>query len=135
MSSYATVSEGNTYFMSRMFNDAWTYSSTAQKTTALAHAKTIIDQLSFVDGVFDTITPLPVKHAEMEIAFAMLDGVNPEMEQKLLQVDATKAGSVSTNYSTNRSAAAIHGVPSATAWLMLQPYLRDGQTVRVSRTD
>lgn len=82
----------------------------------------------------DTAIPVDIKIATYEIAFALLDGVEPDSELENLGVVSQGYSSVRTTY--DRSFVQEHlnaGVPSATAWRYLKPYLRDGSTVKFSR--
>ena len=69
-----------------------------------------------------------------EIAIALLDGVNPDEEFNDLGVVSEGYSSVRTTY--DRTTVPEHtnaGIPSATAWRYLKPYLRSGHGVKLSR--
>jgi hypothetical protein len=81
----------------------------------------------------DTVVPDDIKIASYEIAFALLDGVDPDKEFEDLGVVSQGYSSVRTTY--DRSTVPEHtnaGIPSPTAWRFLKPYVRAGG-VKISR--
>lgn len=92
--------------------------------------------LEFPRGT-DTEVPADIKIACWEIAYALLDGVEPDLELENLGVVSQGIASVRTTY--NRTQTQIehlfNGIPSATAWRYLRPYLRDADAVKLSRVD
>lgn len=90
-------------------------------------------ELEFPRGA-DTVIPTDIKTACYEIAFALLDGVDPEAELDDLGVVSQGYSSVRTTY--DRTSVPQHhnaGIPSAVAWRFLKPYLQDGRAVKISR--
>jgi len=83
----------------------------------------------------DTEVPVEIQQACYEIAYALLDGVDPDAELENLGIVSQGYASVRTTY--NRSNISIehliNGVPSATAWRILKPFLRDSDALRLSR--
>jgi len=82
----------------------------------------------------DTTVPADILTAEAEISYALADGVDPDMEFENLGVISQGYSSVRTTY--DRSFVQEHlvaGVPSATAWRYLKPFLRDPSTMRINR--
>jgi len=82
----------------------------------------------------DTTVPEDIFLACYEIAIALLDGVNPDEEFNDLGVVSEGYSSVRTTY--DRTTVPEHtnaGIPSATAWRYLKPYLRSGHGVKLSR--
>ena len=82
----------------------------------------------------DTVFPTDIKIASYEIAFALIDGVDPERELEDLGVISQGYSSVRTTY--DRSFSPEHtlaGVPSSVAWRYLKPFLRDDSAVRINR--
>ncbi len=77
----------------------------------------------------------PINIATYEIAFALLDGIDPDIEIDSLAITTQQYAGVKTAY--NRSIQQIehivNGVPSATAWRILRPFLRDSFGVKLSR--
>jgi len=146
MSAYLTITEGNAYFSKRLNADPWEDATNGNKTKALEQATAIIDRLNFAGDKAvdtqelefprgtDTVVSSDIKSATAEIALALLDGVDPEIEFENLSMTAHKYGPVQTNY--QRNTLQVHtlvGVPSVTAWRFLVPYLRDPQGVALDR--
>ena len=93
-------------------------------------------ELEFPRGE-DIEVPDAILIACWEIAYALLDGVDPDLDVENLGVVSQGYASVRTTYA--RSQAQIehlmHGIPSATAWRYLKPFLRDAENVKLSRVD
>jgi hypothetical protein len=83
----------------------------------------------------DTEVLVEIKQACYEIAHALLDGVDPDAELENLGIVSQGYASVRTTY--NRANISIehlmNGVPSATAWRLLKPLLRDSDAIKMSR--
>lgn len=94
----------------------------------------LTQELEFPRGT-DTQVPTAIKIACWEIAHALLDGVDPDLELENLGVVSQGIVSVRTTYNHdhNQVEHLIHGVPSAAAWRYLRPFLRDGGTIKLSR--
>lgn len=90
--------------------------------------------LEFPRGT-DTVVPEAIRIAEYEIAYALLDGKDPELELENLAVSAMGYGAVKTSY--ERSQLPIEHIinmcPSSTAWRLLRPFLRDSDALKLSR--
>jgi len=146
MAAYATITEGDTYFSEVLNADAWDDATSANKTKGLAQATKMIDRLNFKgektdddqDNQFprdaDTEVPQDIKDACCEIALALLDGVDPELEFENLRMVSQGYANVRSTYNSEIPAEHINaGIPSVTAWRYLKPYLRDMQAVDLSR--
>jgi hypothetical protein len=83
----------------------------------------------------DTAVPEAIRIAEYELAFSLLDGVDPQMELENLAVTAQGYAEVRTHYERNMVPIEhlINLVPNPLAWSLLKPFLRDEQAVRLSR--
>lgn len=83
----------------------------------------------------DTAVPEQILWACYEIAYALLDGVDPDLELENLSIQDHGVGSVRSSFSRRQSPLEhiVNGVPSATAWKYLKPFLRDGDHIRISR--
>ena len=83
----------------------------------------------------DTEVPDAIRMACYEIAFSLLDGKDPEMELENLAVVSQGYSSVRTTYSRTQvpQEHLINGVPSAAAWRLLRPFLRDGDALKLKR--
>ena len=151
MSSYISVNDAQDYFDTRLNSEAWdehTVSGDNSQEKALAQATRIIDRLNSQGNNSDSeqanqfprsgdsVVPEDIEIACCEIALALLDGVDPDIEMENLSMTSEAYGQTRINY--DRSGAAEHilaGVPSATAWRYLKPYLRDSRYVLLSRVN
>jgi hypothetical protein len=83
----------------------------------------------------DTTVPEAIRVAEYEIAYALLDGKDPELELENRAISAMGYGAVKTNY--ERSHLPIEHIinmePSTVAWRLLRPFLRDSDALKLSR--
>ncbi|MGN6136085.1 MAG: hypothetical protein ACTHOU_16480 [Aureliella sp.] len=84
----------------------------------------------------DTEVPEAIRIASYEIAYALLDGVDPQLELEALGVSSAGLESVRATYSRQQKPVdhIINGVPSASAWRRLLPFLRDDRSVKLYRT-
>ena len=144
--AYATEAEAILYFSGRLNADAWDDADSYERDKALINATRIIDRLNFkgtktVDAQVlqfprdnDTVVPDDIKSACSEIALALLDGVDPELEYDNLSMVSQGYANVRSTY--DRSMPSEHvaaGIPSVNAWRYLKPYLRDVSAIDVSR--
>ncbi len=85
----------------------------------------------------DVDVPEEIEIASWEIAHALLDGVDPDLELENLGVVSQGIASVRTTYNRNHTQIEhlMNGVPSATAWRYLRPFLRDSDAIKFSRVD
>jgi hypothetical protein len=90
--------------------------------------------LEFPRGA-DTAVPEAVRVAQYEIAYALLDGKDPEIELENLAVTAMSYGAAKTNYERSQLPIEhiVNLVPSSVAWRLLKPFLRDSDALRLSR--
>lgn len=155
MAAYDTYTNADTYFANRLHVLAWIEATNTEKTAALTEASARIDRLRFKgikvedtqdlawpryltaddeEDDIETATPNDIKIACYEVAFALLDGVDPEMELENLAVSSQGFSSVRNTYI--RGEAPEHfaaGIPSAYAWRFLKPWLAKGNVVKLSR--
>ena len=90
-------------------------------------------ELEFPRGS-DTAIPTDIKIATYEIALALLDGVDPDIEYQEQGVVSQGYSSVRVTY--DRTSVQEHtnaGVPSPTAWRYLKPYCREAGGIKLSR--
>lgn len=153
------MSQAEDYFAGRLNSDSWDQASESDKGKALLGATQRINALNF-SGVRtadeltrcnqplavsnpaqplefprngSTVIPTDIYVACCEIAFALLDGVDPELE--LQNINTTQHGfaSLQETYNSNIVNLAFrHGIPSVTAWTLLQPYLLDPLDIVIS---
>lgn len=90
--------------------------------------------LEFPRGA-DTAVPEAIRVASYEIAHALLDGKDPELELENLAVNAMGYGAVKTSYERSQLPIEhiINLVPSSAAWRLLKPFLRDSDALKLSR--
>jgi hypothetical protein len=125
------VTHADTYFTERLFAQTWENADDLLKNKALIQATKIIERLSIVE--YDE-APDDILDACCEIAYALLDGVDPDKEFENLAMESSTYGGVRSTY--NRSIQMEHieaGVPSVVAWRLLKPYIDVSKTVKMSR--
>lgn len=85
----------------------------------------------------DVDVPDAILMACWEIAHALLDGVDPDLEIENLGVVSQGYASVRTTYARNQAQVEhlMHGIPSMTAWRYLKPFLRDADAITISRVN
>ena len=161
---YGTLDGANTYFNNRLHADLWFEESSLNRTRALYTAARLMDQLNYkgrkhtvyeLDSEAtatekrvaelvqelefprdsDTEVPGDIKIAGYEIAFALIDGVDPDLELENLGVVSQGYAGVRTTYNRDQQPIEhlINGIPSATAWRILRPYLRDAREIKLNR--
>lgn len=145
--SYLTIVEAQAYFDGRLGTECWDDASPTDQEKSLLQSTRIIDRLNFVgckssdtqsrqfprNG--DTLIPTDIQYATAEVALALLDGVNPELEFENINMTSQGYGGVRSSF--DRSVKPPHilaGVPSFTAWTFLKPYLRDTLSLDIYRT-
>ena len=92
--------------------------------------------LQFPRGA-DSDVPLTIEYACYEIAFSLLDGVDPELELENLRVRQQKYATVQTTYADqfDNVEYLLYGIPSSIAWRWLLPYLDNDQSILLSRVN
>ena len=145
MSYYGTVTDGDTFFLTRLDHDVWDEASDDNKVRALNDASRAIDRLNFIGDKYDedqelefprgddTTVPTNIEHAAHLIAYDLLDGRDPQAEFEGLQQNASSWAPARSSY--DRSAVPehiAHKIPNSYAWDLLKPYLRDGRNITVS---
>jgi len=155
---YGTLIDANEYFQNRLYTLAWDEASSKNKTIALTEATSRIDRLRFsgvkvdetqdlefpryyldFDGTDsgpegDEEVPEDIEIATYELAYSLLDGVNPDLELENLMSIRQRYSSVQLQRSTNDSLEyIIAGIPNATAWRHLLPYLAPSKSIRLHR--
>ena len=146
--NYLTIIEAQEYFDTRLNIEAWDNASATDRTKSLSMSTRIIDGLNYLGSKTDssqenqfprggeTDIPTPIKNACAEIALALLDGVEPDLELENLGIVHQGISSAKTTY--DRSFVAEHsanGVPSATAWAYLKPYMVDIKSLTLNRVN
>ena len=144
--AYISIETGDNLALLRLNTDPWDDASDTNKTQAIQMATEAIDRLNFIgekteetqDLEFprgdDTEIPVGIQRATFEIALALLDGADPELDfASLSQISSGIANVRATYNRTSNQPHIIAGIASSTAWRYLLPYLRDTSGVKVSR--
>ena len=154
INSMTTVAFAELYFESKVDPEAWEctedidggLTATEQKLRALIDAtrrmtelryrgcRTDSDQLHPFPRGGDTVVPIPIQNAVCELAYALLDGINDELEVGNASLTSQSFSGIKTTY--NSDSTPLHvmaGVPSIQAWRYLTPFLRDALSVRIVR--
>ena len=144
--SYITPAEGTAYFVDySLIYDAWSDATAAQQQVALNQATEIINTLPLrgyptaggqtnqFPRNSDTTVPEEINRACAECAYALLDGVDPESEFRMLEIESTKYANVSTKYSTPRLLMKAYGIPSFKAWKYLVRWIDTPETIKMNK--
>jgi len=137
--SYIDRVEAQVYFDGRLNTEAWDDTTDdTEKDKSLIMATRTIDRLNFSGQKAvtaqalqfprgtDTLIPDDVKNATAEIALALLDGVNPELEFENVFMTSQGYGGIRSSFDrSTKPAHIIAGIPSFVAWTFLKPYLLD----------
>jgi len=85
----------------------------------------------------DTAVPDPIKWAQWEIAFALLDGFDPDEAMDATRVKSQTYAAVRTTYADGVQGTEylLYGIPSGSVWRLLLPYMSDPRLIRMSRAD
>lgn len=154
---FSTTADGDAYFAARLYSNAWINASTQDKNTALIQATNIINRFAYLGfktdpaqlnewprlgitwncQILDSSTiPTDIIIAQFEIAIAILGGIDIEKEIRNLKIVSRGFASVRATYDTHGVPEyLLRGVPSATAWDYLSPYINRtrSENVRVSK--
>jgi hypothetical protein len=145
-SHYGTTAEATIYFGERLNTIPWDNAIPGDRVKALYMATRAIDKLNIAGEkldddqelqfprVGDSVVPTDIKLACFECAFAFLDGVDMELEQKNLGMTSDAFSGARTTYDSYFVEEHIRaGIPSSEAWAYLYPYLRDPRELIISR--
>jgi len=147
LDAYITLVEAEDYFETyRLETLVWDSATEDNKVKALNMSTCLIDTLNFLGTKTDstqahqfprnqdTEVPTDIKRACAELAYELLDDVNPNYEmENLIVTQQTYANVRITRDTGSAPIHLIHGIPSATAWKLLSPYLYDPNTISVVR--
>lgn len=143
---YLEVDEAQTYFDGRLNADAWDCVSNADRHKALVQSTRSIDRLNFFGSKTESDQelefprngsediPTAIKVAVCENALALLDGIDIEVELRLLNSSSQSYTGIRETY--DRSFVAEHlraGIASGVAWTYIYPYLADPHQLKFSR--
>ena len=149
--SYVAVESVEAYVRYHLGRMAWITTTLENQQAALVTATKVIDRLPYIgyravegqvlkfpriiDGLDDgTTVPQSIQEACIEIAIALLNGVDPEMEFNSLTLTRKEyAGLVQVKDARLMEPHKLVGVPSLTGYLLLVPYLREVGTISLNR--
>lgn len=144
--AYADIEFATQYLKSKLNSDAWDDATDTRRNKALRQATRMIDRLNLWGEKTadnqptqfprndDTDFPLAVKQASVEIALALLDGVDPEIEFENLSMVSQGYGAVRSSFDrASPPEYLLAGIPSIMAWRLLKPFVRDSQTITLDR--
>lgn len=148
MATYITLSDAETYFSDyRLVTSAWDDASDTEKGKALNQATKLLEQLSYTGDKADddqelqfprgddTSIPTEIQEACAEVAYSLLDGMDVEYEYD--NVGNVSMGFANVRESRDPEAVPEHkvnGIPSFIAWRLLQPFLRQRDSISLKRT-
>jgi hypothetical protein len=144
---YGTLSGAETYFRGKIKNTVrdWIEADDDDRVASLRDATRRIEALCFLgtpSGPYlhfpteEDGTPNDILIACYEIALKLLSGIDPDTEADNLSVTSQGYAGGRSNY--DRSFVQDHirsGIPSAYAWSILRPYLRDPNSIKLRRGD
>lgn len=146
MTPYIEVADAELYFQERINSQAWFNAEPNDQLAALKTATRYIDRLNFIGDRVDVDqehqfprgddvdVPEDVKQATCEIAYALLDGIDVEVEHNNLDMVSQGYGNVRSTYErTMKPEHMLAGIPSIVAWRLLLPYLPDSRIIAVTR--
>ena len=146
INSYVTLANAEIYFENRLYSDVWEDASENDKKRALITSTKSIERLNFAgikadeDQVLqfprndDSSVPAAVTDSVCENALALLDDKDIEVEIERMRIKSEKITDITTSYDTTYAPENVMaGIASATAWMMLKPYLRDAGILKVRK--
>ena len=144
--SFINEEDADTYFNGRLNSDVWEDSSSKDRQKALITSTRRINKLNFEgektdeDQMLqfprddDTVIPSDIEYGTCELALALLDGIDPEIEFENLGLRSFGYANARATY--DRPLVPNHilnGIPSLAAWQYIRPYLRDSKTIDLQR--
>lgn len=144
-SSYINVSAANYYMYNRLTPESWEDATTNNKLKALNMATAAIDKLNFIGDKTsedqphqfprddDTDYPEAIKEATALCAAKFLDDFTLDEMDEELRFVKQKYGNVEHTYNDYKPLYISAGIPSAEAWALIYPFLREKWGVRVNK--
>lgn len=155
--SFISLADADTYFSTRPNSSCWINGDFTEKQNSLYAATRAMNRLRFI-GVktnfynYDvkglplvdqplafprngfTEIPQEILEACCECAIAFLDGIDIDSEIRAMVVESQAFASVRQTKRQNFiQPYLLAGIPSATAWMMLTPFLSDPRAIRLVR--
>lgn len=143
---YGSVERADNYFSQMLEGQRWMHTDHLRKQQALISATRRIDKLNFIGAKAestqslqfprgtDTTVPAAIEQACFELAQELLKGVDPNTERDNSLATVQAFGQLRSEF--DRSSVLpyiVAGIPSATAWDLLFPYLLEQREMRLTR--
>jgi hypothetical protein len=141
---YCTVEQGEAYAMTSFKHEVWDNATDDDKLRALLDASDLIDNLNYSGVACSTNTanrqfpregasiPDKIIKACYELAYALLDGADPELEMESAYQAARTFDTINITRSVIHPRL-THGIVSMKAWILLRPFLRDPNALTLTR--
>lgn len=143
---YGSVEDADNYFYAHPKYYLWSEEVRENKWRFLVGATRIVERLNFVGNKADsdqdlqfpredsTDIPIAIIQATYEIALKFVEGFDPDTEARNLSVKLQGYAGSRTDYNRDFVPDYVRaGVPSQAAWHLLLPYLRDPNSILLSR--
>ncbi len=145
--AYASLHEADSYMLYHLKKALWDRCTLDEKRAALVSATRSIDKLAlrgtkksanqtlrFPRNTGEEEIPMAVKEATIELAIALLDGIDAEKEYQGLSRISRAYGPVSQHKDTSKIEPHLAaGIPSLEAWRRLLPYIRAAGGIKLVR--
>ena len=148
--AYITIENAQFYFSRKLNTDAWDTASPDNKAKSLFEATELIDRLNFIGHKVvrqqtlqwprvihsnrEAVFPIDIQKATAELALALLDGIDPDLEDDLLSSQSDAYATVRvTSDSTLAKDHIKAGIVSITAWRLLLPWLNDPRSIHLRK--
>lgn len=146
--SYGSLEAADIYFANKLRTLVWRKASKTDRIAALREATRLIDNLDFKGEKTDddqlhefprdgSNTPKNIELACYEIAIKLIAGVDPDQQANDMVVTGRTFASVKITYDRQKVVQEYMQarIPSAVAWDMLKPYLKDPKEFTLSRAN
>ncbi len=144
---YGSVEKADNFFYWLIEGQRWTKTvNRDRKIKCLVSATKLIDRLNFVGTKAsesqqlqfprgtDTLVPVDIENACYHLAQSLLKGVEPNTERDNLNTTVQVYSSIRSYYDRNSTPPHIRaGIPDATAWEYLLPYLLERRELEIRR--
>ncbi len=125
---YGSVEKADNFFYWLIEGQRWTKTvNRDRKIKCLVSATKLIDRT-------DTLVPVDIENACYHLAQSLLKGVEPNTERDNLNTTVQVYSSIRSYYDRNSTPPHIRaGIPDATAWEYLLPYLLERRELEIRR--
>lgn len=144
---YGSIEKADNYFSQMLEGQRWMSTDRLRKSQALISATRRIDRLNFMGCKHDvlqplqfprgtdTLVPVDIEQACFELAQELLKGVDPNTERDNQLATVQAFGQLRSEFDRSSVLPYISaGIPSATAWNLLLPYLWEQRGIELRRT-